>query len=535
MFENVQLQGIQSNNIGSTASAVMWIISPRRYSMQMKRPLSYNFSGQFIDQADSAIHKMSESQNPSGINAMVSSPQWLKSIFPNSAGHTINLDPLANSWTFLLIVNNDKSLAGGSGLVRSMSDNQHLYYGFFIDEPVNTMMHFGKTSFNPNAVMMITHKTLINKTPTASSYGQTHNISIMADTDVVHPHIMRHLTSTPTLMSRPEELFPAVNGQGDDVIVMQSESMLLANQANPILVGSQLSIPHEHVSKILKGVANARGSLYAAASADQSWAMHESSALSIGRDNFNTLVEQNITDQSRLTEMGLSIGKSVLFNDIISRYNPKIEVARQDLLPRYSPIDQQTTSARTIFSSMLTTVVPALMVEFKLVEIAFYYDSYHQTLRLFEEVPPAPIVPMHAEIVKTLVMGFNHRLVNEVLPILKLNHGDFVLQMNCSASSVTHITLNFLDDAIRTNEVFEVPTIFGGLNSSLISTAPVFDHNARELNHLISSLTDTPTDQQPALNFFDKQRYDQTLLAFDKNVSQPHNAPYTPTPNKWNI
>jgi len=72
-----------------------------------------------------------------------------------------------------------------------------------------------------------------------------------------------------------------------------------------------------------------------------------------------------------------------------------------------------------------------------------------------------------------------------------------ILRMQCCAACVTHINLNFLDNQVHTNEMFEVPTIFGGLNSPLIGTAPIFDHNARALHGLINNLVETKPTNRP--------------------------------------
>jgi hypothetical protein len=526
MFQNNQFQGVPTNPLTSTMSAVLWIISPRQYSQQVKRPLRYNFNGGMIDVADSAVAKMAEQNNPMGIRSLISSPVWLSSMFPDAQGHTIDMRPLAPKWTFMLMVNNDKS--GPGGQIRMMSDNQHLYYGFFVEEPCNINMHMGRQSFNHNAMMIITHKTLINKTSMLSGWGQKSQYDVMSDVDIIHPMLMGSLTTMPTTLLRPEDLYLNITDDPEPV-VMQSTSALLEQQQDPLMVTANLSVPRSNLEKILGAVAGARGSINADIHSGTS------NSLALGRDSFRQIVETNLLDNCRTNEMGLSAGSSITLGGVIQRYNPKIETARQDYNPRYDPIDQSTTSARNIFASMLTTTVPALMMEFKLIEISFHYDSYTGAFQLFEETPPATIVVMSDAERQGCVNGFIYRLTAEILPILKMNHGDFHLNMNCSSGGVTHINLNFFDDAISSNEVFEVPTIFGGLNSSLLGGAPTFDNNAREIHGLISGLVETHTDRQPPLGFYNEDRFSHALNLYDQGLPDTTLPVVIPSSNRWQV
>jgi hypothetical protein len=333
----------------------------------------------------------------------------------------------------------------------------------------------------------------------------------MSDTDILYPSIMGGLIQSPVSLLLPEKLYQSTS-DGADTYVMLSESNLIEQQGDPLQISSSLSVPRHNMNKILSSVAEARGSMNAAMAAG------EHGLLDLRDGAMRSMIETSLQDNCNLQVTGLEPNRSFTLGSIMHRYNPRIEVAQQDLTPRYDPIDQSVVNARNIFSSMLTTVVPAMMVDFKLIEIAFYYDSHHNFLRLFEEPSPATIVPMSDEARKYQVNGFIHRLTTEVLPILKMNHGDFRLKMNCSSGGVTHINLNFLDDTTSTNEVFEVPTIFGGLNTSLVGAAAVFEHNAREIQGLISSLTENHEDLQPPLGIYNDERLSQNLLAYDQTV-----------------
>jgi hypothetical protein len=380
-------------------------------------------------------------------------------------------------------------------------------------------------------MMIVTHKTLVNKSSTFGAYGQKSRPDLAADIDVIHPQILDSLTTGHTSLIRPEDLYPIVDDtMMGETTVMLAESALLERQENPVQIRSKLSMPRDNVDKILSAVATTKSAMNASIGAG------ESGVLGLGRDTYREQIEYHLKDGAHLTEMGLPTDRVILLGTVLERYNPQIpEPRRQDFNPRYTPIDQTVASARNIFSSMLTTIVPALMSSFMLIEIAFEYDSHTGALQLSDHTPPASIVPMDQTHLQFQISGFTHRLVNEILAIIK-QRGDFYLQMQCSTIGVTHVSLNFYDDYTRSKEVFEVPTIFGGLTSSLVATTDVVDHNAKQLHGLISQLVETHTDGPP-LGFYDASRFGQNLLAYDRASGQGSGQDTNPPPqsNRWQL
>ena len=508
MFENVKLQGISGGTLTRASSAVLWIMPPRFYSNQFKRPALYNFTQGFIEQADEAVAKWSQQTNPTGIRSMAANPMWLQGIYPSTKGHLIKTARLSGIWTFMMVVNNDNTSFGGTQ--RTTGENQTLYFGHFIGEPMNTVSH-GRTTYNDAALMTFTHKTLVNRTRPVGTHGVYPQFQPMADVDIVNRNLVGALTAQNEHFSllRPEDLYVATSDDYNPVI-MRCESSLLEKNGDPIPLETNLAIPRNNIEKVLFAVAKARGDL-----ANDSLSGRRSN-LVIGRDAYRDQVEQNLRSNNHLVDMGLQVHKSYTLGDIMQIYNPSIpEPPPQDYQPRYTPLDQTVTSARTIFSSMMTSVVPAIMAEFMILEIAFDYDSYTGQFKLFDETPFAMVIDMPEMMKRKYVEGFIYKLVNEVLPGPVANHGHFVLQMQCSCGGVSHININFLDDYTRTSEVFEVPTILGGLNSPLVGNDEAFRHNAGQLGGLINSLVEQPRDFPPPLGNFDEVTFGRSLISYD--------------------
>ena len=512
----------------SVPSAVLWIFSPRFLSPQAKRPLIYNFNQSFVNAADTAVSYASQ-HDPLKLKSLISTPECLTSMYASATPeYMIDMRQLSSSWTFMLVTTNDKAGPGGSSL-RTMSDNQILYYGYFVDEPINPLQHMGRLTYNPNAMIMITHKTIINKNTIYGGYERT-KLHTMADVDIIHPHVMGPLTSQGVSLLRPEDLYQATT-DGSDMIVMHPETSLLERQEDPVGITSQLSVPRNNIEKILLSVTEARGTINA------DIAGGGSNVLTLGRDSYRGLVEQNLQDNSRLSvDVGLPINRVITLSVLISRYNPRIESIKLDYNPRYTPADQTTTSPRNAFSSMLTSIMPAIMSEFLLIDFGFHYNSHTGELKLYDTV--APVCPMSQDALRFQINGFITRLKTDVFPILKMGHGDFALNMQCSCGGMSYINLNFLADSM-TKDVFDVPTILGGINSPLIGTSQAFSHNAKELGLLIGSLVETDRDLTPNLGYYDNNRFANLLIEYDKNANKVNNSQspqqFPSSNNRWGI
>lgn len=506
MKYNPHIVGLTGTPISSATSALLWIMSPRIFSPQVRRPLMYQFNPQFIHQAEVAVSQKAEQRTSHGIRSLLSAPEMMHhTMFPDAQGaYSIDLHKMQRSWTFLLVVNNDP---GDGGPRRLRVDSQQLYYGFFVDEPFNPVFHGVEPSYNLNAVMMITHKTIINKNNiVGGGYGTQARYDLMADLDVIHPRAMTQLSSTATTLMRPRDLYVITNDEQSNAnsIVMHSEDMLLTRQEEPLVVGSKFSVPRHHMDHVLHAVAEARSTMQSASAAGEIGR----SSLNFGRDDMRSLIEDNLADKSVLNEIGIRANTALTLGAVQARYNPIINRAMQDALPTYDPIGQSTISPRNVFSSLLTTVMPALMAEYKLLEIAFRYDSPTQAFEVLETLPPASLISLSQTEVQGQVRGFFFRLSSEIFPILTMNHGEFFLNMQCANAGVTHVNLNFYDDAIRSPEVFEVPTIYGGMNSAMLGSPSTVNNNAGELHSLIRHMTVMDTDRAP-LNFYDERGLQQ--------------------------
>lgn len=520
-----------NQQIDSTSSAVLYLFSPRRFSQQAKRPMSYNFDSAFLSAASDASIPMKHNFGRRQVHALADNPHYSSQVMPSiNVSHIVDVGRLDFAWTFMLLIFNDTR--GLDRVFRSASENMHLYYGYFIDEPVNPLRHFGRVTPNPNAQLLITHKTIINQTPVVTSYGQRARLDMHGDYDIVPSIPLAALSSVPVMLERPQDLY-RMSGMDSshNPIVMPSEAMLLDNQKSHLAINAKLNLPKENMRKILLAVADAHGMI----NTDM---LRGSAIIDIKSDAYDTLVDNNLLDivGMGVDTIGLPTNRQLTLGTIYNQYRPDIQVFDLPHEAQYTPADQIPSSARNVFSSMLASVVPAMMTEHHIADFAFVYDSHYDKLHV-DLV--SPIARITTEDTKTQVNALIFRLQREIFPILK-NRSDFHLSFNASLGGITHVVLNFHCDTLRSADAFEVPTILGGINSPLIANTDVATHNAMALNTLVRVLADNETDIP--LGAFDEHLFTQGVQAFNTTTPQGLSsltgggAAFPSTqPHKWTV
>lgn len=529
MFINNTIQQLSNNSLGGTPSCVMHLFSPRHFSDQGRRPMAYKFSTKFSEQAIDAVYHKTSNQSASRIDALVQNPEMMQSIVPTfHPDYMINMGAMSQFWTFMLIINNDKT--GPGGLIRAVADNLQIVYGYFLEEPVNPLLHMGSLTVNPMAKLMITHKTIVNKSTHSGAYGTHNRLDTVADIDIIQSQSMATMSSAPTTMLRPEDLYNKIsmNG-GQDCVIMHDPSALLANLGSSVDLFSKLSVPKHNIRKILDAVADTNSNLNAGS--------FEGSALvDLGTDAFSINMGHRLRDGARSIEIGLPTNRVITMDTILRQYNPRINRIDLPSQQMYLLGDQSEGSLKNVFSSMLATVLPAMMADFVLAQITFRYNSHADALEIHNV---APLTPMSEMDLKNRVNSFIFRMKSELFQILKIQRGDFDLQINCDCTSITQVNLNFLCDSTASPEIFEVPTLLGGFNSPLVGSMDLSDHNARELGQFIGHMTDN--DRDIPLGQFDQATFDRSMAAFDVsmgmqgNTMQAEPALYIPPSSPWQV
>lgn len=479
---------------------VLYLIPPKNWGTQVRRPLVYNFNDNFIDEAASVCKKALD-KGSMYIDAFLNRPDVLSTVVPSATGILTDFRHLSNMWTFIFIVSGDKprNVAISTGFntnptfTNSLMGNRIIYTGFFInDEPINTV-NFGTATptINPNAELIITHKTVINVASVYGNMGRHTRSDVVGDVDVVHG-LVANITDTANNQLHfitPDKLHDSVDiaadgksmltwGNGSDNVVFSSMS--------PVPVASANSVPRANLSLIFNSqietdkniLANSvgNGTLRSGPNDDELY-----SPADIYHSNMQTHLNSGT---SAADHVGLKTNQIVSLAYLDSMYNPIVQPIATPYNSQMGILDQCTNSAVTVYSSLVTQIVPTMLVNRGFGMIAFAYDSYHNkwSWEGYSLLIPADDAATNAKII-----AIQQDLMQQIFPILS-QRGPFALYATITTGHVSRCILNFYCDNEVNTGAYETPTIAGGILSNMLGDNNIYTHNTSGFSQLVSRL-----------------------------------------------
>ena len=501
---------INGNNFDiSSNKNILFLFTPRAFQKQAIRPLAYSLNDKFVNEInDSILENIENVETFSMIRNLANSPNAQGAFIPvHNNPMEVNMNDFSNNWSFLLIVNNETANftthANGFGganspLTNRMRENRVVYSGFFLnDEPINrTTMNTGNPTLNPDATIMITHKTHTNKLTHMHNNGMTGKRSgVISDSDVVHPNIINKITNTGVHQLTPDILMENTEAHTDAesnyvTSSMYGENTEINNSQNTINIDSNLSSPKDNIRKILKGVVLATSAVLSIDHmGNYGQAGDLSSMLDSGHDDLFTGTMRN-SFKPHPDLIGMSANDVVSIVELVARYDPTIQpVVIENTLN--DSVNQFDNTPRNIWSSMIVTTVPAIMSNCLLNQVSMQYDSYGVDGRspavYFNDV--GTIVDMTESEKQTKVNAFLYCISTDVFEMLYQARGHFSLQFSINIGGISKCILNFYSDDNKVAEPYEVPTIAGGLLSNMLGDVNVASHNGESLSGLANELS----------------------------------------------
>jgi hypothetical protein len=473
---------------GSQISGVLYIFAPRTINDQWRRPLAYQFDKTFLDGAvDTLFHR----ETKSALTSFLNNPIHSTCILPGPKNpEFVNLSRLSGNYTFCMCIDNDNVPISPLGIRSPLSQNRTIYTGFFLEEPVNSVIHGAHQTINPNAHLIITHKTLINKQTIQDNYGYSSvRTKTVADGDLLNPRLMSQLSNdAESVLMRPSDLMDYTeNVGGGSYVTTIGDTLALKQVQEPITLQSEYVIPQENAKRILSTVHNA----FEKAKLNQyGGRMHPDPSLT--DDVMMSSIYQDLQSTSPLSRIGLKENDVVTIDFLVKRYGIQIPNVIQAENGRYAVANQSKINAENVLSAYLMNTVPAYLVEFKLSNVGFIYNSFDDKFNIPDEDTVGTLVPMALEEMRGCVFAFINALKTRVFPVIKAAHGsEFDLIGYFSCGNTSHCTLNFLDNSILNRDTYEVPTLMGGFNTPLVGSMSLARDNSIQLNTLINAMTDT--------------------------------------------
>mgnify|MGYP006423091705 CR=1 FL=1 len=480
----------QSPQIDRGKENILYIFTPRKWGMQARRPLLYNFSaGNFKDDAQRAVLEASTSFGSArgNIERLLANSASQFSAMPASDGqNTFNLDYLSDNYTFVLVTHQRRNQMQNASFTFPGS-HMTIHYGYFIDEPVNMALNTTNPTPNPNAKLVITHRTSVTE---SKSYGQQGPERLLKtnDHDVIDPGTMNALSTDNLYFMAPEVLHSSVGPISQDNTFFDTidlESKIDPNSMRNIESASWMQLPHENVKHILSAAAQTQDAVVS--SRELGMMPHDDLLL---RGNYQDLMASNLSGGTTPTSAisGMDTNDVHTLQQIINMYNPIIQ---PNIIPKtqyFETLDQTVKSPGTIYNSFLTTCVPVYLAKGSLSSLSFSYDSVNGDRMIHNA---EPMVPMSNDELRKKVKATLTMIEENVLKIIKNQRDNFQMVGNFACGGVSHSQIHFYCDNNQEHAYFEMPGIFGGINSMLVGNKDVAQHNGFELAALVGQFDDS--------------------------------------------
>lgn len=489
--------------------ATLFIFSPRNHSQQYKRSYVYNFNNPLCENVVDVIRdSISGRGDINQMAFMEGSPDANSAIVPNASGLPINLNVFSELWSFLLVID----VKRGSQLMNNQNHYAHtipcdarfLYMGYCDNEPINPLNMGNGNSINPQSVLIITHHSYIYRSMQVDSQRTIPIVNTMTDVDIIPTDIVRQIglggIAAPEYYAAPSKLMDSVTPSGDMEFGHNSQLMNidtsnvahLSNFRGNIPTVASLNSPRHHLRDIVRTLSDSyihvadniygeldRDTMYYSSVKSQLMAEHVPSAISVSPLDPNT---------------------PVTLSTILAMYpNLTLNDCRVPVTSQWDVVSQEQPSIVNIYSSLISSTLPTLLVSNSISQIAFRYSSInvnnmYTTLDKDDQhelLDIATFVPLSPEMLKQKYMSLLRYLKKTLFPMVKAAGGDFDLLVYTSVAGTNIISLKYYNFPSLSvdNAYYESYNSLGGIMSPVITTNDEFIHNAANLSNMLHQVS----------------------------------------------
>lgn len=525
----------QHDIMAGNQDAVLYVNRP--FSNQFRdvaiRPFGYRFDDNFLGEVQelNQLAKTGQARDSSGFVDLRERRNLNDYMtVPTHPTMILNASQLSDRWRFVLILTDStRGLATSHtmlGPVGSPSKTRRIYTGYFEDEPLNPVTR----TPNPNAWMVITHKTIVGTENRPGAFGNDFRLINRASEEIVHPAYNRALM-TPfmkgqadnrTYLMTPDNLEAAieVGRDGLSTVVPGAHLDITYDSANSRF-SDVLEQPMHNIGHVIKGMVRF-----------QNESLRRDS---LSHYNIERMMEDPSSDEHRMRknlnkymEFPLSKPLSPLDLDV----NDRISVDKLDAMVGgrlgvqemgiARPLYHETTNAMegsmaNQYASMIASVIPPLLNSAGLSSMRFHYEAAHRMggpveqfivdgLSSCFEAPDDTKLRLGTAVEVELRHGIFKTIWESV--------GDFALVADVHTTGITTVQLCLVGQGQSDWTIFEVPTCLGGLVSPLVGDLSTVTWNSNQMELLFGIATGTQAaSQHPTEEMIDYQAFANSITA----------------------
>lgn len=492
--------GVNTDMYQTPHQSVLYVFQPNRahqLGVQAHRPLLYRLTDSFIDRAATASQQVARGGHVSCISDLMSHHDAMASMMPSQEPSVLlNMNAMTDYWRFTLIINQPKFSGFGASPFSPLQEHKVLICGYFLDEPINSL---NQTTINPNAMMVFTHKTVIETQTSTGAYGkQIDNVLTRLDANIT-PGGMGMISSQPDLyFIDPYNSYSANFSGGDGSLVSQPGHLQSVDTNENRLLQTKLQHPTSNVRHVVTNVFSSMREVF---DGQQSGGvLRNDAAISMPafvQDDIHETIKRNLRAVSSTADaLGPEPNSVWSLGRVEAEYpNTEMVIVAADQSSMFAAQDQTASSPRIIFSSLICSAAPAILSAFGLARLSFTYESY-------QEIPMAPQpygFEVHAAIPLSTMPGGNDTVVNKsigavnefirsLFSVMQAMRGDFKVSVDIDTFGISQVYLNFKCDSLVITEPYQHLTAFGGMTAPLFGASTDIAHNSSEIASLVNAI-----------------------------------------------
>ena len=496
--------GVSLNAMGAlqtTARAVLCVLRP--YHNQFEdvaiRPMNYRFDDNFLNE----VHELTETAlraemtHGSLIKGLKTKTNFNDYVVPTpQAQMTFKASALSHHHRFILILTDSASdlITPNTNFALSASNKmRRIYTGYFLDEPFSRLNFSSKPALNPNAIMVITHKTVVGMTGSSDQFGYRERMATHSSDDIFQYRASLDLTSvniggheSSIHLMTPEHCLSGVDStaEGDTLILPGIDSDLSRWKANDQAT-TILNQPDHNVTHLVRNVIkhvdeeNNRNIMLGRstqASFDDRYVNEEIARMQM-RSNL-------AMPRSRLTRnFDLDINDQISPVDIDNMVNGTLEVQDFDVSRPmyYETLDQSHASVLNQYSALIAYVVGPVISGAGLDSMKISYEIANMNGMVqdsWRQNTPMSNYPVSEEQMGKMIWAVKHELENGIFRTIFDAMGAFSVMIDVCVSGMTSVRLSLVDMGIINGVDYVVPTCMGGMVSPLLGdSASLYSNN----------------------------------------------------------
>ena len=476
--------------------ATLFLMSRRDIPNQYRRPLNYNFGGEF---RNALQDNLSRAQLPgyNSLSAMMLDESTARSaIMPSAIGSEVNLRTFSEFWTFILICDNDNGVSP-LGTISSIPSRM-LYSGWVADEPVARQNLSAGYVPNPMAVLQTTHHTTLTVQQQVTANGMHNHVETTGDYDYLTPTIQQLQNDGNTLYNlTPNKVAGAIIEDPNNYASFQLAASPIAASQTAVEVPTEINSPSYHLQRVVGSMAEVVKNL----------ASPSQSNIALGNDVALNMLTTFLNTGKNVVLNDLNPEKPFTMGELQQRYGNGLEivVCQQPSSIQYDLVSAAAPSRRNVLASIISSSMPALLAQFGLAEVGFRFNSFapvegglgsvNGERGIFKLLNIATLYA-GADAEMASAWGFLQSYLRRTLfSVIRANGGEFDLTLNCSLAGVSLINLQLLDE-VQEGGLLETNNLLGGLNTPVVGGLNEFQANAGQLYAVVKDTmaVGTPMD-----------------------------------------